>query len=412
VRFNSEVAILRQEFLLALVLQILLAVLLLAGLVSFGLAFKRWHWSLVLIVGFIMISAVAWLFLAAETIRINRNLRSGLARLEGEIERLDKQNADLVGGGGDTMGIVELTHELQMLTRDRGRAWRQVAPAGALDPQGRRAVTIPSPTPHGLQADTIVYAFEAGKANPADPASGQQYLGEFRVVESTDTGVVLESVNLLDERTGERLARSQGPWNLYETMPGDRYSTFAGMEEAELRQRLPASVVEEYLRHGKEATADDDPHNVVGYDAEDKRLPPGDLANAVRRVFQRPLRDYAFLFSELAKEKVVLMARIDAVREDNAKLEAALASAEKLSAFRKEQKELMASDLAGMKQDRAAIEKHLDAIKSMLENARKLVDELLAENSDLADELAEREAALVEMIDAVAPAPATASILP
>jgi uncharacterized integral membrane protein len=396
---------------LALVLQILLAVLLIAGLVTFGFAFKRWHWSLVLIVGFIMFSAVGWLFLAAETIRINRNLRANLANIESRTQQLENDNKNLINGSGDTLGIAQLTHKLEIHTRDRGRAWRQVAPAGALDQQGRRAVTIPAPTPHGLQVDTVVYGFEAGKPNLADPASGQQYLGEFRVVESTDTGVILESVNLLDQRTGERLARSQGPWNLYEIMPADRHSTFAGLEEAELRQRLPASVVEEFLRHGKEPTENDDPSNIVGFDAEDKQLPPGDLAGAARKEFHRPLVDYAFLFSELAKEKVVLMARIDAVREDNAKLAAALASAKKLSAFREDEKKLMASDLAGMKQDRAAIEKHLAAVKGMLENAVKLVDNLLAENSKLARELAEREAALVKMIDAVAPAPATASVL-
>jgi hypothetical protein len=402
---------LRQEFLLALVLQILLAVLLLAGLVTFGFAFKRWHWSLVLIVGFVMFSGIAYLFLAAELMRINRNLRANLANIESRTQQLENDNKILINGSGDTPGIVQLTHKLAIHTRDRGRAWRQVAPAGALDQQGRRAVTIPAPSPHGLKVDTVVYAFEAGKPNLADPGNGQQYLGEFRVVESTDTGVVLESMNLLDQRTGERLARSQGPWNLYEIMPGDRYSTFADLEEAELRQRLPASVVEEYIRHGKEPTDNDDPHNIVGYDAEDKQLPPGDLASAARKEYHRPLRDYAFLFSELAKEKVVLMARIDAVREDTAKLEAALASAKKLSAFREDEKKLMTSDLAGMKQDRAAIEKHLSAVKSMLENAVKLVDDLLAENSKLARELTKREAAMVQMIDAVAPAPATASVL-
>lgn len=396
---------------MALVLQILLAVLLLAGLVTFGFAFKRWHWSLVLIVGFIMFSAVGWLFLAAELVRINRNLRMNLASIESRTQQLENDNKNLINGNGDTPGIVELTHRLAIHTRDRGRAWRQVAPAGALDQQGRRAVSIPAPKPHGLLTDTVVYAFEAGKPNPADPANGQQYLGEFRVVESTDTGVVLESTTLLDQRTGERLARSQGPWNLYEIMPGDRYSTFAGMEEAELRQRLPASVVEEYIHHGQEATAQDDPHNLIGLDENGNRVPEDKIANAAKKIFQRPLRDYAFLFDELAEEKVALMARIDAVREDNAKLEAALASAKKLSAFREDQKKLMSSDLAGMKQDRAAIEKHLAAVKSMLENAVKLVDDLLAENSKLARELTEREAALVEMIDAVAPAPATASVL-
>jgi hypothetical protein len=396
---------------LALVLQILLGILLLAGLVTFGFAFKRWHWSLVLIVGFIMFSAIAYLFLAAELIRINRNLRMNLANIESRTLQLENDNKNLINGSGDTPGIVQLTHKLEIHTRDRGRAWRQVAPAGALDQQGRRAVTIPAPIPHGLKVDTIVYAFEAGKPNLADPANGQQFLGDFRVVESNDTGVVLESVNLLDKRTGERLARSQGPWNLYEIMPGDRYSTFVGMSEEELKQRLPASVVEEYIHHGKEPAENDDPQNIIGYDAEDKQLPPGDLAGAARKEYHRPLRDYAFLFSELTQEKVVLMARIDAVREDNVKLAKALASAKELSAFREEEKKLMTSDLAGMKQDRAAIDKHLAAVKAMLENAVKLVDDLLAENSKLARELAQREAALVQMIDAIAPAPATASAL-
>jgi hypothetical protein len=390
---------------LALVLQIVLALLLIAGLVTFGLSFKRWHWSLVLIVFFIMVSGFAYLVLAAETIRIHRNLRSNLARIENEVERLQRDNRIL-------LHIVQLTHELQMRTRERGRVWRQISPAGPLNNQGQLEVTIPSPTPHGLPANTVVYAFEAGRPNLADPGSGQQYLGEFRVVESGDTGVVLEAVTILDDRTGERLARSQGPWNLYESMPTDRYHTFADMDEAELRQRLPAGVVEEYLRHGQEATPDDDPRNVVGYDENDQRLPFGELANAVRREFRRPLTDYALLFSELARQKVVLMARIDAVREDNVKLEESLASAEKLSAFREEQKELMQSDLAGMLQDRRAIEDHLKAIRRQLANARQLVEVLLAENSKWATELAEREAALRQLIDRIAPAPATASLLP
>jgi cell fate (sporulation/competence/biofilm development) regulator YlbF (YheA/YmcA/DUF963 family) len=398
---------------LALVLQILLAVLLIAGLVTAALAFTRWHWGLALIALFLFLSGVVYLYLAAETIRIHRNLRAGLANLERQVEDFQERNYNFLHGDGtDAPGIVQLTHQLQMKTRERGRAWRQVAPAGQLDNQGRREVTIPSPTPHGLQADTIVYVFEAGKPNPADPAAGQQYLGEFRVVESKETGVVLEAANVLDNRTGERLARSQGPWNLYESMPVDRYSTFAGMDEAELRGRLPESIVEEYLHHGQEATPADDPRNVVGFDENDQRLPFGELNNAVRKVYQRPLRDYAYLFSELIKDKIVLMARIDAVREDNAKLEAALASAEKLSGFREEQKELMKSDLAGMQQDRKAIEGHLQALRQQLENARKLVEDLLAANSALATELAERESALREMIDAIAPTPATASIVP
>ena len=353
------------------------------------------------------------MYLAAETIRIHRNLRSNLANLERQAEDFERRNYQFINGAGpDTPGIVQLTHQLRMKTRERGRVWRQVAPAGPLDEQGRREVAIPSAAPHGLQADTVVYVFEAGHPNVANPPEGQQYLGEFRVVESNETGVVLEVANVLDNRTGERLARSQGPWTLYESMPMDRYSTFAGMDEDELRARLPASVVEEYIRHGQEPTPNADPRHVVGFDENDQLLPPGELNNAVRKTYRRPLRDFAFLFAELIKERAVLMARIDAVREDNVKLEAALASAEKLAAFREEQKGLMQSDLAGMEKDRTAIEAHLQAVRQQLQNARQLVGDLLTANSELADELAEREFALRAMIDAIAPAPATAALSP
>ena len=57
---------------------------------------------------------------------------------------------------------------------------------------------------------------------------------------------------------------------------------------------------------------------------------------------------------------------MDAVTEDNAKLVAALESAEKLSAFRDEQKQLMKSDLAGMVKDRQVIEQHLKAVNQQL----------------------------------------------
>ncbi len=398
---------------MALVLQIVLAIVLLMGLVSIFLATKNWHWSWVTIVAFILLSSLGYLILATETMRIHRNLRTNLARLEQQITTLEQQNIVLQRGAGtDTPGIVQIKHQLQMLTRERGRAWRQVAPAGAPDAQGRFPVTIENPKPHGLTVDTIVYGFEAGPSNPADPADGKQYLGEFRVIEVNENGAVLESINLLDQRTGERIARSAAPWSLYETMPIDRYKTFAGLSEEEIRKLLPDAMVAEYLHHDQEATDKDNPRDVVGVDENGQILKPEEMGNAARKVYRRPLIDYAFLFADLTRKKVELMAKVDAVREDNVKLEAAIASAKKLGTFREEEKTLMSSDLAGMQADRQAIETHLQMVKRQLDNAKKLIDELLATNTDLANELAQREASLKQMIDATAPAPATAVSLP
>ncbi|TWU30134.1 hypothetical protein [Bythopirellula polymerisocia] len=395
---------------MALVLQILLAIVLILGLVSVFLSAKNWHWSQFVLILFIMLTSVGFLFLAAETMRIHRGLRAKLPGMEEQLARLEQQNAALLRGIEDDAGIIQLEHRLQMITRERGRAWRQVAPTGGLDQQGRIEVAIPNPKPHGLDAVTIVYLFESGNANPGSPSDGRQYLGEFKVVESRDTGVVLEPMQLLDQRTGERLARSEGPWSLYEAMPSDQYKTFAGMDEAELRKRLPASIVEEYLRHRTPATPDDDPRDVIGFDENDVRLGPNEMGKAVKKLYNRPLQDYSYLFSELSRQKAVMLAKRDALIEDNAKWTAALASAEKLTEFRENEIKLLQEDLAGMKRDREAIQKHLKDVNLSLKNARDLIASLLAENSSLAIQLGTRVQELQDIINGTVPAAAAIAV--
>jgi septal ring factor EnvC (AmiA/AmiB activator) len=135
-------------------------------------------------------------------------------------------------------------------------------------------------------------------------------------------------------------------------------------------------------------------------------MPPNEMAKAVKKVYQRPLRDFAFLFAELDRQKAVLLSDRDALVEDNAKWEATLASAEKLGKFREDEINLLESDLAGMKQDRAAIEAHLTIVKGQIEEALRRIEGLLAQNASLAQQLADQEAALRQMINATAPAPA------
>ena len=50
----------------------------------------------------------------------------------------------------------------------------------------------------------------------------------------------------------------------------------------QLQQLLPKKTVNEYIRDGKPATADDDPVRVVGFDENGKPLPPGDISKAPR----------------------------------------------------------------------------------------------------------------------------------
>ena len=311
-----------EDFPLALVFQIVLAIALVTALVAIFLSTKVWHWTQVTLVTFIMLFGVADLFLGAEVFRIHRNLRKGIPRLEQQLETQAQRTERLLKGTDNDPGINELEHQLQMVTRQRGRVWRQVRPSGEVSDQGAVSVTIGIPNPHGLSEGSIVYAFESD--DPNQPPGGTQYLGSFIVTAAGGEAVSLEPVQLIDQRTGERLANSAGPWSLFETMPADRHNLFEDLPEQQLRELLPAESVEQYIHHGQEATQDDDPFNVIWLDAAGNRVDPDLADQAEKKVYDRPLRDYAYLFEELARQRVDARAQIQAVLGDNAKLETAL----------------------------------------------------------------------------------------
>ena len=379
---------------------------LLMGLVTLFLSSKNWHWTQILLVTCILFAATVVLYMATETASMHQELRSGIPRLEKQLATLEQQNELLLKGSDDQKGIRELDHRLQIVFRERGRVWRQVQPTGQIDNQGRIQVEILNPQPHGLDQDAIVFAFETGPPNNDSPANGPQYLDEFRVVSVEANGVTLESVHLLlDPRKRELLARSKGPWSLYETMPADRHKLFANYTDEELQQMLPAATVEEYIRHGKPANDDDDQWHVIGLDENDQRVAEN-IDQAVKKLYDRTLRDYAYLFSDLARQHVVMRAEIGSVSEDNKRIETALKSAEELSAFRTEESENLAQDLNGMQQDRAAIEKHRDQLTQVLAHAKSRIDDLLTKNIEMANQYTQIQLSQMKSINALAPKPA------
>ncbi len=384
--------------------------LLIASIAAAYFGARTWHWAHTTLVVLVFLAAAGFFILASETLRINGVLRKQANRLETELAQVNARNDALQRGtrnsqlinelaaqdvtvpeGADELpSLADLDHRLHLATRLRGSVWRKVTPAG-FDPQtGTVNVTVESPQPSGIAADTILYAFEEGPPGHPDPASGAQYLGEFRVKEAAGQQASLVPVNLLDDTEKKRLAASRGPWSLYETMPIDQNEIFAGLSEDKLRELLPAESVEEYIRQGTPAGPDDDEWHVAGFDEDGNPVGPDDMSKAAKKLYQRRLRDYSVEFSELNRRRVTLLANMEAVTTDNEKLKAALASAEQLGAFRDEEIRKLTFDLAGVKKERAIIEKHLATVEQQLANARRLLDQAIAENRRLADELARR----------------------
>jgi hypothetical protein len=409
---------------MGLYVQILLVLLLLAAFVFAFLGARTWHWGHVLVVLGIFLSTLGFFLLAAETLRINAVYRTKINQLERDLADVKARNEALRRGTDDqnliaqlrnedppvlvpeeaeaTRGLAELEHELLLATRRRGPVWRNVAPAG-VDQSGIR-VNIPAPA--GLRSETVVHVFEQGPATlPADDGApqGAQYLGEFRVTQAAGQEAALMPVLPLDEFQRARLAASRGPWVIYERMPADQHEIFARMSEEELKQKLPAQSVEEYLRHGKPAGPDDPDERKVGLDADGNRLAPDQIDEAAKVVYQRRLRDFATEFDELSRRRIVMQADIEAVKRDIERLAAADESAKKLQAFRQDEIRRLKTDLAGVTKERDAIEKHLAQVQDQLASVRELLEATLKRNSELAEELAARQ---LRSRRAVSPTPA------
>ena len=403
-----------------MIIQILLLILVLASLVVAYLSAKTWHWAHVLLVLGVFLLAVAYLFLAAETLRINAIWRAQANRLEQDladtqtrIDALERGTEDsrLIGTlAGDEVKVPEeaeaipslgdLDHRLHLETRLRGRVWRDVKPAG-VDPQnGVVRALVESPTPSGVKPNSILFVFEQGEPALPEPAEGAQYLGEFRVTAVTEQEVTMTPVLPLDDFEWQRLSGSQKPWMLYEAMPVDRYSLFAGKSEEELRKMIPEQSVEEYIRQGQAAGPDDDEWHRVGFDEAGNQLGPDDLDKAARVEYRRRLRDYTTEFDELARQRVLLLTDVAATIQDNERLQAALKSAQELEAFRNEELRKLRIDLAGVTKERETIEGHLAVVERQLANAQRLLDETLRENARLAAQLAAQQEKWKASIDA------------
>lgn len=402
----------------------LFGILALVTLVAAFLGAKYWHWAHVMVVVLLFFSTVGFAVLAARVLDARSGPMKRAQDAAAQLEPQQKLNEALRAGTDDPAlisqlanrplpdseatlripddaeeipGLVELQHDLSLASRRLGRVWRNAQPLGIQN--GQVVVGIENPNPLGISADSVLYAFEQGSANTQDPEQGRQYLGEYRVVAVGGQQVTLEPTLSLDPREVNRLTGSQGPWSLYETMPGDSREMLEAFSDEQLRQLMPQQTAEEYVRDGTPWTVDDGEWTKEGLNANGEVWTPQytnaegevvvteDGAEPTRFIYRRQLRDYAYLFNEFSKRRVELLAQAQALKEDNAKLAATLASAKQLGQLRTAEQEKLKFDLAGVKRDHEAADAFLANVQRQVERAQSLLEETLATNSRLADEL-------------------------
>ncbi|TWT46702.1 hypothetical protein [Botrimarina hoheduenensis] len=413
-----------------MLIAIFLGVVSLVVLVAAFLASKRWHWGSVLALVAFYFASVAFLILAAQTLNARNSLQKQVVdtdkRLNAELEGIDALESgtrvasvvrrlagqiNVADDATELASVGRMAHELRLKSRARGRVWRNAEPAGEVDlATGQVRVSFPASAPKtsnpddpdaepaaaedtsaatarlDLEPESVVYLFEQGNANQ------QQYLGEFVVKEVDNEGrtALLLPLGQLaeDDYAADRLINSQGPWIVYESMPADSPNLFAGLSEKQLRKLLPESTVQEYLRDGTPAEADDDPERREPLDADGQPIPPGSETEPVSFRYRRLVRDYAFLLADSEQLYAELTALQSSARVEVERLREALAGAEKLSEFRKAQIEATRSDLVAVERDRDAIETHLNRLNEQLAQAETLLETTLQENAALAAQIA------------------------
>jgi hypothetical protein len=421
---------------------------------------------------------------------------------------------DIMKAEQDTVTINELNARWGRATLERGRVWRACTIANG--PAGDGTLTMnttgATATPgarNNIKDGMILYAFTEAPA-PADlapelldPTSAigfpRYFIGEFTVTAVADTTVTLRpTFNLADMGESGRelvimvraLMASGAPWCLYETMAPDGHPFFAKnpderpelsldandspvfgvMDEEQITSYMARSgqlqtetleqfkqryqsIILEYVRDGKRATAEDPPENrwlkvrftgnysetvdsasklgaIItsedffdrgraeieilqrGEDATFKKgdigiFPPLDanrlidlgVCELVEPIYVRSLRSYAQTYRELYQRSRDLEADIARVKRNTAELEHANTLAESQIAYREQEQTKLDVDLAKFVYERDEIEKYSKTLAATYTDKRNKLSFLYRANHKLAADLAKVHRVLTANID-------------
>ena len=192
---------------------------------------------------------------------------------------------------------------------------------------------------------------------------------------------------ILTGRQLKRLSGSKGPWTLYELMPADRHLAFADLSEDERRALfpkdvVPKEVVEEYVRDGQPAKADDPPQCRV--DGK----------------YVRPLRNFKELFRSYQTDEDVVCGRDRGAVRDKQYLDDAKNDADRQVQFAEQYVTVLRADMAVAVKEQRAAGGFRALLDQRLAAMQQIVAKLIKDNLEKAAEIAKLQLLAAERIDA------------
>lgn len=351
---------------MALVLEILLGVAILASFVIAYMSARSWPIYQVVLVVFVFLGSVAFFYLAARTLATHNAWRTVVNRETAELQRLEEETRVLREGGpvdqdgvANPKGVEQLNRDLQTLTLDRGGALFDVQLDEVKD--GTVQLTLGSPD-HGLVPGTVVFAFSQKPLS-----EGGRYLGEFKVTsvgEGEEATKVQLTTNLpLSEPQSQRLAAAAGPLALYMMMPIDDAKLFASMDDDTRQSLLPADSVSDY------AKAD------------------------------RALHDYEQMFHENYVQQSILKDTIETLKGNIARTEGATSESEKEAGYRQTEKTNLTADLEKFEHEKKVIADYHDSLARMYQQVHDSLKATYLANRRMANQLTTSQTKAAREID-------------
>ncbi|MBI3838748.1 MAG: hypothetical protein HY288_12555 [Planctomycetia bacterium] len=338
---------------MALVLEILLGLMVVASFFVAYMSAKTWQVYQVVLIVFVFLGSVVFFNMAALTLATHRAWRTAVNQRESELAAVTRQTQEIMGdgpvdaNGQPPKGIRQLKQELQKLAMDRGGVLYDVALSGVKN--GLVDLTLKSPE-HGLVANAVLFAFDQAKAE-----AGGRYQGEFKVVavgEGEKAPAVQLAPNLpLTEAQSQRLAASKGPWTLYTTMPIDDAAVFANLDDKTKGALLPPTSLSEY----------------AGLD--------------------RKLRDYELFFHENYVQRSLLSDNISKVTINIDRTTADVKEATGEIAYRETEKTSLQADLEKFQYERTTIMAYRTTLEQVFAQVRDSLKTTFAKNKQFAAEL-------------------------
>ncbi len=309
-------------------------------------------WNKVLI-GLIIVAMLPGYYLASRTLKTYSYWGELVNKGEKRIAATEKEKQELIAGSPAGPGIRQLKADLERITFNRPRMWKDCAATVSLRGQSPSAKLTLDADTHGLTEKQAVYAFTQADAN-----EGGAYLGVFKVTKAAkgSKDVTVETAYPLSDAAMKRLKEAKGPWVLYEQLPQDTQDAFAKTANKE--------------ENGVEEAAP---------------------AEAAKPKEDRPLNDYAFLFDWYRTQDAAYVDRIESGVRDKELLESTLADVKKHVEFYGSEIGSLKKTAQVVSEEDGVISGHLTQLRKTYEGVRKTISDFLTENKAMAGAIAKMQ---------------------